>query len=181
VEDVPLAAELNAFLLASINEEYIFKVVRQIPAFAAVIEAYAKSIENTFEPLPTLSPAPSPPQSKSPPTLQSPSSSPSSDDVPSSVPSAVPFSGNLVGIQVQNFFVAYLINQGIQPTDEEFAQLVDGTVAWFEEAVDAVLPEGVSLVCFVSKKIEATFCNMMATNIEYFSIALVNRSRRSQT
>ena len=161
VEDVPLAAELNAILLSSINEDYIFQVVRQIPAFATVNEVYAESIENTFDPLPTISPAPTtaPAQytpSPEPSSLSTPS--PSVPELPpslapssalSSTPSLAPSVGNIVGIRVSDFFIAYLINEGMQPTDAEFAQLQNATESWFEFVVSSELPEGVILVSYV--------------------------------
>ena len=147
VNDIPLAVEINAILLRSINEDYIFRVVRQIPAFASVNEAYAESMENTFEPLPTSSPGPTPLASQTSPEPST-SSEPSTGFTPSplSAPSLAPVLLNVVEAQASNFFIAYLISPGTQPSEAEFAELNNATESWFEFVVAANLPEGTTVV-----------------------------------
>ena len=53
VDDAPSASRINDIMRESITPEYIFTVVRQIPAFAEVTEVFYQSLDNTFEPVPT--------------------------------------------------------------------------------------------------------------------------------
>jgi len=148
LEDVPIASELNEAMIDSINEEYITLVVQTIPAFAGVTEVFAKgSIDNTFQPLPTTTPAPVPTVS---PTLTF-SPAPSFSVAPSS---------SMIEdqqVQVGNFFIAYTVPGGSEPSDTDFALLIQTTAAWFAEVITSQLPAGVSLLGTDPESAESLF------------------------
>ena len=150
VQDVPIAAEINEVLLASIrDDEYLNQVVRAIPAFASATEVYVESIDTTFVPLPTPSPSPSPSpiqaQSQSPSPSPLPVSTPSAEPTASVPPSAGSGFDTTTTVRASNFFIAYDVPEASAVTDQDLETLVDETMEWFIEIVSAMLPEGVAL------------------------------------